>query len=270
MMKRIARLVVVLALALALSACGSTDAKITVLYAGSLVTFIEDQVGPSFEKAHHVSVEGIGAGSTALAGQIKGKVHRGDVFISASTQANESLEGAANGNWESWYISFATSGLVLGYNPKSAFAHDLHTKPWYEVIRARGFRLGSTDPATDPKGALAVRALETRRLPESTSTYFPEETLIGRLQAGQLDAGFFYASEAKAAGIATVPLAGVDLKATYSVTILRDAPHESNAAAFVRYLLGPEGRAALQQDGFTLIEPVKVVGTGVPSGLTAR
>jgi molybdate/tungstate transport system substrate-binding protein len=96
---------------------------------------------------------------------------------------------------------------------------------------------------------------------------FPEETLVGRLQSGQLDAGFYYASEAAAAKIPTVPLTGEDLKATYTVTVLNRAPHRAAAAAFVSFLLGPSGQRILKQDGFTLLTPPKVTGTGVPAGL---
>lgn len=265
-----------------LAGCGSsgqTTSTVNVLYAGSLVHLMEQQIGPGFQSATGNTFTGFGAGSTALVAQIKGKVHRGDIFISASPKANLSLQGAANGKWETWYISFASAGLVLAYNPNSKFAHDLTTKPWYQVITEHGFRLGTTDPATDPKGKLAAEALKrtakTKNLPAlkglatDSANFFPEETLIGRLQAGQLDAGFFYTSEAKAAGLTTVPLTGVKLKATYTITILANAPHQAAAEAFINYLLGPEGQAALKQDGFKLILPVKVTGSGVPKALSS-
>ena len=269
--------------AVVLSACGSSDTtgggtSVNVLYAGSLVSLMEKQIGPGFHASSGDTFTGFSAGSTALAQQIKGKVHQGDIFISASKKANEALEGAANGKWESWHITFATAGLVLGYNTASRFAADLKSKPWYDVITEPGFRLGSTDPATDPKGVLAAQALsdtgKAKSLPAVTAlatrsaNYFPEETLVGRLQAGELDAGFFYSSEAKAAGITTVPLTGTDLKATYTITILAHAPHQAAAEAFIKYLLGPSGRAALAQDGFTLLTPPQLKGSGLPAALT--
>jgi ABC-type molybdate transport system substrate-binding protein len=81
-----------------------------------------------------------------------------------------------------------------------------------------------------------------------------------------LDVGFFYAAEAKAAGILTVPLTGQDEQATYTVTVLNNAPHVAGAEAFVEYLLGAGAKPALNADGFTLTAPV-VSGTGVPAGL---
>ncbi|MGI9092204.1 MAG: extracellular solute-binding protein [Mycobacteriales bacterium] len=266
------------------SAAGSSAATATgsgpvdVLYAGSLVDAMEKQVGPAFDRTTGYEFTGFGAGSTALATQIKGKVHPGDVFISASPKVNAWLEGSANGGWVSWYATFATSSLVIGYNPKSKFAAALTAKPWYQVVTQPGFKLGSTDPATDPKGKLAAAALNnaatSEQLPalaalaRSTATIYPEETLVGRLQAGQLDAGFFYASEARAANIATVPLTGQKLAATYTVTVLNRAPHPAAAIAFIRYLLGPAGQSVLRRDGFTLVEPPTASGSGVPPGLS--
>jgi molybdate/tungstate transport system substrate-binding protein len=248
-----------------------------VLYAGSLVTLMQKQIGPAFKTATGYSFNGFSAGSTALAAQIKGKVRQGDVFVSASPTVNASLEGAANGNWVSWYATFATSPLLIGYNPRSKFAHDLQTKPWYQVVTEPGFLLGRADPATDPKGKLAVEALDnaaaTYNLPAlkglaaSPAGVYPEETLIGRLQTGQLDAGFFYTSEAKAANIVTVPLVGQALKATYTVTVLNGAPDAAGANAFVAYLLSPTGQSALRADGFELTTPPEVTGTGVPASI---
>ena len=259
------------------SPAATGSGAVNVLYAGSLVNLMTKQVGPAFQKASGYSVTGESAGSTALATDIKGKVYKGDVFISASPKADAKLMGTANGDWVSWYGSFATAGLVLGYNANSKFAADLKSKPWYEAITESGLKLGFTDPATDPKGLLTSEALtETAKsksmtalatIAKNKSDVFPEEDLVARLQSGQLDAGFFYTSEAVAAKIPYVPLTGVKLHATYTITVLKGAPNEAGAEAFISYLLGPAGQAVLKQDGFKLTTPPKVTGTGVPSGL---
>jgi molybdate/tungstate transport system substrate-binding protein len=259
------------------STAATGSGPVNVLYAGSLVNMMEKQVSPGFQAATGYSVSGVSAGSKELASEIKGKVHVGDVFISASPKTTKSLEGAANGDWVSWYATYATAGLVLGYNASSKFAADLKSKPWYVVLTEPGIKVGFTDPATDPKGELSNEALtETataKHLPAlatlaaNKNDVFPEQTLVGRLQSGQLDVGFFYTSEATAAGIATVPLTGVALKASYTITILKGAPHQAGAEAFVNYLLGPAGQAFLKQDGFTLVTPPEVSGSGVPASL---
>jgi molybdate/tungstate transport system substrate-binding protein len=250
---------------------------VNVLYAGSLVNVMQKQIGPAFQTASGYSVTGESAGSTALVTDIKGKVYKGDVFISASPTATKTLMGSANGDWVTWYASFATSNLVLGYNPNSKFAAQLKSEPWYTAIATPGLKLGFTDPATDPKGKLVAEALsetaKSKNLPALTTIennkgdVFPEETLVARLQSGQLDAGFFYTVEAVPANIPTVPLAGVSLKATYTISTLKGAPNEPGAEAFVNYLLGSSGQAVLKQDGFDLISPPKVTGSGVPSSV---
>jgi molybdate/tungstate transport system substrate-binding protein len=250
--------------------------SVNVLYAGSLVSLMTKQLDPAFHTAAGYSVTGESAGSTALVTDIKGKVYKGDVFISASPKATATLMGASNGDWVTWYVSFASSNVVLGYNANSKFASVIKSEPWYKAITTPGLKLGFTDPATDPKGKLVAEALSdtatSQHLPALTTIendkgdVFPEETLVARLQAGQLDAGFFYSAEAVPASIPTVPLTGTtDLKATYTISTLAGAPNEAGAEAFVAYLLSPAGTALLQQDGFDLIAPPTVTGTGVPS-----
>lgn len=246
--------------------------SVSVLYAGSLVALMEKQIGPAYEKATGFTFKGFSAGSSALAEQIKGKVRKADVFISASPDADADLMGAKNGDWVQWYLTYATSPLVLGYNKKSKFASRIKAGPWYDVITESGFRVGTTDPEADPKGKLAHKALldagkehsKLLDLAKNDKIIFPEETLVADLQSGQLDAGFFYSSEAKIAGIPTVELTGQKLKATYTASVVKDAPNEAGAEAFVAYLLGPEGRKMLEKDGFQLVTPPETTGKGVP------
>jgi molybdate transport system substrate-binding protein len=245
---------------------------VRVLYAGSLVNLMEKQLGPKFASATGYKYQGEGGGSDGLANEIKGKVKQADVFISASPATNQKLQGAANGNWVSWYATFASSPLLIGYNPNSKFAADLKSKPWQQVIAEPGFRLGRTDPTTDPKGKLAVQALNQvglSALATDNSQVFPETELVGRLQSGQLDAGFFYSTESTSMKIATIPIRPVSLGATYTVTLVNQAPDQAGAQAFVNYLLGPDGSATLKAAGLDLTSPPKLSGdtAAVPAAL---
>jgi molybdate/tungstate transport system substrate-binding protein len=277
--------VAVPALASVLAACGGSSSSaggeasgtVSVLYAGSLVNMMENDLGPAFAKASGYGYEGYGAGSTAVAQQIKGEVRQGDVFISAGASADEALEGGANGEWVSWYSGFAEAPLVLGYNPDSEYAAALESKPWYEALAEPGIRVGRTDPVLDPKGEKTVAAIEEAAAklhrPELESELegfpvFPEETLVGRLQSGQLDAGFFYENEAVEAGIPVVPIAPAEQVASYTVAVLKDAPNRSGAEAFVRYLLGPAGTRTLKRFGLTVLHPtLSGEAAAVPPGL---
>jgi molybdate/tungstate transport system substrate-binding protein len=256
-------------------ASGTVD----VLYAGSFLDLMEQHLGPAFHEATGYAVSGYSAGSSALASEISGKTLVGDVFISASPTVNDSLEGASHGNWVSSYIEFGESPLVLGYYPKSKFSKDLRTKPWYDVVDLPGFLLGRTDPATDPKGVLAVDALEGVALTHNdpalhtlatlTSNVFEESALVGDVQSGQIDAGFFYGVEAAAAHLKTVPLQGTELFAQYTVTILNRAPHEAAAKAFVKFMLSRGGRAILKKYGVTPLVSPAVSPTSATAKTTA-
>jgi molybdate/tungstate transport system substrate-binding protein len=260
------------------SASSAASGSVDVLSAGSLQTLMQDQVAPAFQKATGYTLNNTSMGSTAIANGIKGGTLQGDVFISASPSVNTSLEGSANGNWVSWYATFGSSPLVLGYNPSSRFAHALKTEAWYDVVDQPGFLLGRTDPTTDPKGVLAVTALDDaskahhipalKTLASTTSNVFPETSLVGELQAGQLDAGFFYGVEAAAAQLTTVPLRGTKLAGVYTITILNRAQHEAAGEAFVAFLLGSDGRRILAKNGIVAITPPRVSGaSAVPGGL---
>ncbi len=217
-------------LALFTASCGSSTASaplgsVSVLYAGSLVTMMENNIGPSFTKAANYTYLGEGKGSVALANEIKGKLRRPDIFISADPSVNGLLTGAANGNYVSWYIPFASSSLVIGYNPNSSFAAQFQAAqsgsiPWWQVLEKPGLRLGRTDPAIDPKGVFTILAFELAQKyynqpnlstailgsAENTAQIFPEEELVSRLQSGQLDAGIFYSSEVTALKIPYITL----------------------------------------------------------------
>ncbi|QGZ63804.1 extracellular solute-binding protein [Paraburkholderia acidisoli] len=261
------------------------DNDVNVLYAGSLVNLMEKSVGPAFEKETGLHFKGYAAGSNKIANEVKGKLRRGDVFISASPKVNASLMGEANGNHVSWYVNFAESPLLIGYNPKSRFAGDFKTKKWDQVLQEPGIRLGRTDPKLDPKGAFTVELMtkaaqaynqpdlvqKVLGAPENPEQVLPEETLVGRLQSGQLDAGFFYSTETSDLKIPAIhPAPELKIKANYTLTILNDAPNNAGAARFVNFLLSAEGRKLLAQHGVDVTRPsVNGQASAIPPSVQA-
>ncbi|MGN6579229.1 MAG: extracellular solute-binding protein [Bordetella sp.] len=251
-------------------ALAADHGTVNVLYAGSLVNLMEHSVGPAFEKAAGLDFRGYAAGSNKIANEIKGKLRRGDVFISASPKVNGALMGESNGNHVTWYVNFAKSPLMIGYNPHSKFVKDFKTRRWDQVLQEPGIRIGRTDPKLDPKGAFTVqmvdRAAKLYRqpdlaqkilgAPENPAQVLPEETLVGRLQSGQLDAGFFYSTETSDLNIpAVAPEAALHAQADYTLTILADAPNAEGAAKFVNFLLSKQGEALLEAHGIDVIKP---------------
>ena len=317
--------VLIMLIALVLVACGGSTTgsgnatatpavknKISVLYAGSLVNLMEKKIGPAFQQATGYPFEGEGKGSTALANEIKGHLRTPDIFISADANVDKSLMGASNGNYVSWYVPFIRTSLVIGYNPNSKFAADFQaaasgSKPWYQVLEKSGLRLGRTDPALDPKGVRTLLLMElaeryyhqtglSQRIlstAENVNQIFPEEELVTRLGAGQLDAGIFYLNEVKEQNLPyitlpdqinlgdpslnstyaqasyTDPKTGKTTKGAatiYTLTIPSTSKNMVGAIAFVNFLFSAQGKTMLTQDGLMPVTP-KVVGnaSAIPS-----
>jgi molybdate/tungstate transport system substrate-binding protein len=239
--------------------------NVNVLYAASLQQIMTDSIGPAFQKATGYTFVGYPAASGTLATEIKSGVYQGDVFISANTATNASLEGPTNGNWVSTFVVFGNSPLVLGYSKTSPFATSIRTMPWFVSVTQPGIRIGRTDPSIDPKGKLTTQAIAAgvqlyndpglASVTASSANIYPEQALVGLIQSGQLDAGFFYASEAKAAGIPVVKLGRLSFSATYTIADLANAPDAAGAAAFTSFLLGPAGHRLLTRNGVTVVRP---------------
>jgi molybdate/tungstate transport system substrate-binding protein len=251
---------------------------VDVISAGSLQTLMT-QIAPAFHKATGYTLVDTSGGSSTDAADIKDKVDIEDVFVSASPAVDATLEGARNGAWVSWYGAFAASPEVLGYYPKSKFAKDLKTMPWYKVITMPGFRLGRTDPTQDPGGVLAVKALDEtakaqhlpalKKLATETSDEYVEDNEQAGIQTGQLDASFMYEADAISQKSPFVKLTGVDLAGDYTITVVKDAPHLAASEAFIKFLLGSKGQAAMKADHFEIVSPAKLSGSGVPTDLAS-
>ena len=198
---------------------------VNVFYAGSLVNLNEILVGPAFAAATGYTYQGKSAGSLAIANQIKGKVATPDVVEFADPTVNNTLMGSANGNYVSWYFTYASSTLVIGFDTKSRFARDFvavqhHRLVWYKALLQHGLRIGRTDPNLDPKGYRAIwmarlaqriyhlKNFESKIFGSDTnpSQVFPEEVLVARMLTGQISAGIFYLSEVRDLGIPYITL----------------------------------------------------------------
>jgi molybdate/tungstate transport system substrate-binding protein len=252
---------------------------VDVFSAGSLDTLMTKSVGPAFHAATGYTLVDTSHGSGTLAADIKDGTAVADVFVSASPSDDAILQGTANGDWVSWYAAFASSPEVLGYYPKSKFAKDLQTMPWYKVITMPGFRLGRTNPSQDPGGVLAAEALnETataqnlpalKTLATETSDEYAEDPEEADIQTGQLDAAFMYEADANSQDSPFVKLTGTDLAGDYTIALIKNAPHLAAAEAFIKFLLGPTGQSEMKADNFNIVSPAKVTGSGVPSDLAS-
>ncbi len=186
---------------------------VQVLYAGSLGAVLEKTVGPEFEKSSGLIYQGEGQGSLGAAKMISDGLRSPDVFISADAAVNDKVLMTPAKKLTDWYVTFASSAMVLGYNPNSKFKSlfeqvQAGKLPWYEALKTPGLKIGRTDPNLDPKGYrtlflfhLAESFYHKNDLsavlgdPTNPKQIYPEPELLIRMESGQIDAGFFYRHE---------------------------------------------------------------------------
>jgi molybdate/tungstate transport system substrate-binding protein len=132
------------------SAQSKPSGTVQVLYAGSLGAVLEKTVGPEFEKVSGFTYQGEGQGSLGAAKMISDGLRSPDAFISADAAVNDKVLMTPDKKLTDWYVTFASSAMVLGYNPKSKFKSifeqvQVGKVPWYEALKTPGVKLGRTD-----------------------------------------------------------------------------------------------------------------------------
>ncbi len=186
-----------------------------VAYAGSLQLLNNKTIGPTFARATGFSYEGRGGGSFGLSNEIVAGEIAPNVFESVGAGPIQPLMPKLT----RWYVQFASSPIVVAYNPKTPYASELAAiakgqKPLaalFSLMEQPGFLLGRTNPQTDPQGQAFYEMVElaqsqfhlpaetvTKVLgsPDNPSQVFAETTLESRLQAGQLYAASAFLSQA--------------------------------------------------------------------------
>ena len=190
-----------------------------VAYAASLTFLNEKIVGPAFEQADLLKYSGRAGPSDGLSKEIASGEITPDAFESVGGDPIAALEPT----FTKWYVQYATTSIVLAYNPAGKYAGQFKAiadgrepvRDLFSILRRPGFRLGRTDPNLDPQGRAFIYMLQLAQmkyhLPNDTVTkilggalaspkstqIFEEAALDSRLQAGQVDAASAYLSQAK-------------------------------------------------------------------------
>jgi molybdate/tungstate transport system substrate-binding protein len=200
---------------------GSTTSKSTasVAYAASLAFLNEKIIAPAFTKTKGYGYSGRAGPSDGLESEIASHAISPNVFQAIGGDNITPLFP----KFTTWYVQYATTSIVVAYNPKSKYAPQFEAiasgkKPitdLFTLMQKPGFLLGRTDPNLDPQGRAFIYMLELAQmkyhLPADTVTkiigspiassksnqIYDEAALEPRLQAGQLDASSAYLSQAR-------------------------------------------------------------------------
>jgi molybdate/tungstate transport system substrate-binding protein len=247
-----------------LAAAATIEPAVSVLYAGSLVTPMEGPISAAFTKLTGSSFEGEGKGSRELMHLIEDGLRNPDIFISADPALVKELR---NHNLIASAQTFGSASMVLGYSPRSPYRQRFEAVAagranLIDALRIPGLRIARTDPRLDPKGERTLRAMHLLASndvvhailgdDQNPAQIFPEENLLVRLETGEADVGFLYSTEAISRKIPFIPLPGkasLSDEVTYTLAIMKGAPHPRAAQAFTTFIQSGAGRKILEDAG---------------------
>jgi molybdate transport system substrate-binding protein len=226
---------------------------LTVSAAASLREVVTE-LGEGFEKAHPgVEVRANFGASGALRQQIEHGAPV-DVFLSAAEGPMDELERAG-------LIEPRTRRPVAGNElvlvvPASG---DSPARSFADLARPEVRRVALGAPASVPAGDYAdqvLRALGIADAVRAKAVYAQSvRQVLAYVESGNVDAGVVYRTDARVSrrvrAAAAAP-AGSHAPITYSAAVVARTERPEAAQAFVGFLLGGQGRAALSRHGFVV------------------
>ncbi len=238
------------------------EATLTVFAAASL-TDAFGQIGQAFEAGNPgVTLAFNFAGSNQLATQI-GEGAPADVFASANAaQMDVAVE---SGRIDAGAATvFVTNRLIVVYpadNPAGITEpQDLAQPDTLIVLAAEEV----------PVGRYSLEFLDLAAADPAFGASFKEDVLgnvvsyeenvrsvLNKVALGEADAGIVYTSDLTGVdGVASLEIPdALNILAQYPIAVLNDSAYGDVAAAFVAYVLGPEGQAVLADFGFGPVAP---------------
>jgi len=112
-------------------------------------------------------------------------------------------------DYADWYIIFASNQMCLTYTDTSAYADEINSDNWYEILQNEGVTYGRSDPDQDPCGYRTLMVWQLAEMHYDAPGLYdnlyeakgdlmrPKSTdLIALLETGDLDYAFEYTSVA--------------------------------------------------------------------------
>ena len=239
-------LIATLAVASSLVAAGSAAASASKAQAGISVYAAASltDVFPVIDKSNTYSF----AGSNALATQITNGAPA-DVFASANTTIPAQLY--AQGVVEKPVV-FTRNTLVIVV-PKS---NPAGINSIYDLAKP-GVKIDVANSAV-PVGSYTLQVLDQMGLRQTISANFVSQetdvrTVLSKVQLGQADAGFVYATDARTVpdGVSVIKVpAWAQPKIAYAMAIVAKSPNKAAAQAFINEVLSKSGQATMLKYGF--------------------
>jgi molybdate transport system substrate-binding protein len=227
------------------------------VYAAASLADAEAEAAAAFAGPARIGVVTSTGASSALRTQIE-QGAPADLFLSADTANPDAL--AAAGLTDGPPTAFASNRIVIVVASEAAATIDDPfdlAKPGVRIVAA-GERVPISRYVAD-----AIEGLGA--LPDAPGGYAGDvaanvvsreddvRAVVSKIQLGEGDAAFVYATDALAAtdDVTTIALpVGVDVRAVYAGVVLYGSAVASQAHAYLDWLTGPDGRAILARHGF--------------------
>ena len=222
----------------------ATKDPVTInVYAAASLTDVFTEIAADFTTEHpEADIRFTFAGSSDLASQIN-EGAPADVFASANEKqmdaASEHIDGTAE--------VFASNTLIIAVpagNPAGITDFASLAKPGVVVV------VCATEVPCGAATKKVEKSLGVTLSPVSELTNVTD--VLGSVASGEADAGLVYVTDiARAKGVEGIPFAGSDAASTRCpIAVLKRSADSGQARAFVQYVLGPQGLAALASAGF--------------------
>lgn len=238
---------------------GRTQAETLTVFAASSLTESFTEIGQAFEKVDPgVTVRFEFAGSQTLAAQIE-QGATADVFASADLRWVQDVRDY--GKLAGVPRVFAANRVVVivpKKNPARIESLRDLARPGVKVALAT-----SLAPIGRYSGTVLVKLAHAPGFPPDfrsrvrANATFQEDSskaVVAKVQRGEVDAGFVYATDVTPAVAPKVQVFEIPERArtevAHAVGVLKDAPQPEAGQAFVGFLLGLDGQEILKRHGF--------------------
>jgi len=228
-------------------AAATTSTGTTTVFAAASLTQAFQAIASAFEHGHpNVKVQLNFAGSSTLVQQIQ-QGAPADVFASADEANMQKLvDGGAIAGAPQLFARNTLQIVVPAGNPKHIAALADLAKP--------GLTIALCGPSV-PCGRYAAEAFTKAGVTApAASQELDVKAVLTKVSMGEADAGIVYVTDVRAAAPGKV--VGVDIPASsnvmarYPLAVVKHAPNAAAAAAFVEFVLSPEGQRLLAGFGF--------------------
>ena len=223
---------------------GGVTGTVTVFAAASLTESFTT-LGKQFEAAHPGTTVKFNFGASSSLAENINQGAPADVFASASSKNMKQVVDAGGASDSKTFANNVMQIAVPPDNPANVSQVTDLANPKIKVALCQ--------PEV-PCGTVAQEVFTKANITVKPVTQGADvKAVLTTVQLGEVDAGMVYKTDVQAAG---TKVKGIEIPAdqnastSYPIAALSKAPNAAGAAAFVDYVLSPDGEKVLEQAGF--------------------